>query len=252
MLKIDRPLNIFDLETTSADIDTARVVQIAVLKIHPDGRNESMNHLVNPEIPIPKEASDIHGITDIMVAHKPTIVELSKEIFEFFVGCDVGGYNISKFDVPILWKILYNLGYSIEIPKIVDSYQIFIKDYPHDLQNAHKHYVGEEFEDAHDAFADVKATLSVLRKQVEKEGIPEDIDSLDTFCKREGQLDLMGKLRLIDGEVVMTFGKHKDRPVQNVERDYFVWCKRNNVFTPDGWAIIKDVMDKHRKGSSNG
>jgi DNA polymerase-3 subunit epsilon len=179
-MKLTKPIIFFDLETTGIDIAKERICQIACIKIDLDGKQTEKELLINPTIPIPKEATEIHGITDEMVADKPTFANISKSLFEFFEGCDIAGYNSNVFDVPLLAEEFSRSR--IEFPNwelnFVDvlQYERLLK--PNKLADVYKRYTGKDLEGAHDALNDVRATLEILLHQTEgnKDIFPADID----------------------------------------------------------------------------
>jgi DNA polymerase-3 subunit epsilon len=222
-LKLNRPLAFFDLETTGTDIVTDRIVQIAVIKLtEKEGKyfQISKSWLINPQIAISKEASEVHGITFEDVIDKPTFREVHQEIKEFMDNCDLCGYNSNRFDVPILAEEFMRCGilFPDKDSKLVDCQVIFHEREPRDLASALQLYTGKEIMDAHDALADTSATLNVLFGQLEMyEDLPGDIDSLHEISKREKETyDYAGKLLLDEeGEVVYGIGKAKGVRVIN-------------------------------------
>lgn len=246
-MKLKRPLLFFDLETTGLDVMEDRIVQIAAIK-YGQKKTQKINYFVNPQIPIPEQATEVHGISDEDVKGKPTFGRLSKELFHFFSDCDWAGYNIVNFDIPILinefdrWDYYFN-----EYPAIIDIYQIFIKQVPHSLSSAVNYYLNRDIVNAHNALGDVKETINVFGAQLKKGDIPKDIYELSDFLKKEGQLDLGGKLIEVAGIITIAFGKYKDYPVEEVPESYFTWCKKNNVFGRDAWSIINRALNQARK-----
>lgn len=233
-LNLKRALIFFDLETTGVQISTDKVVQIATSKHFLDGKVEQKTMLINPGVKIPKEASDIHGITDEMVKDAPTFKQIAKSLSDYFSGCDLGGYNSDTFDVPLLIAEFHRCGISfpengvsfidvLKIERIVNS---------HKLTETYKRYTGLDLENAHDAGADVDATSVVFFKQLEKlkdvltdeNGQTEfTVERIDVFCQGEKQrFDYAGKMYLKDGVVYWTFGKNVDKPVLE-DRGYLNW-----------------------------
>mgnify|MGYP003325926081 CR=1 FL=1 len=159
-LKLTRPLCFFDLETTGTAISKDRIVEMAVLKLHPDGTRGKKEWRVNPGQPIPEEASNIHGITDDMVANEPTFKVLSREIYDFIKGCDLAGYNSDRFDIPLLMEELLRseIEFSTKDLKTIDVQTIFHKMEKRNLTAALKFYCNKKLENAHSAMNDTQAT----------------------------------------------------------------------------------------------
>lgn len=235
-MKLLKPIIIFDLETTGVSINDDKIVQMATIKIHPDGTEEGKTILLNPERPIPKDASDVHGITDEMVKDAPTFKQVSKSMFEYFDGCDLGGYNSDNFDIPLLMAEFDRCG--IEFlkwePNVIDGLKIERLINSHKLENAYKRHTGKTLDDAHDAMADSKATLEVLRSQFKMLSNQEEmsdelsIKDVDEYCQDENKrFDYAGKTYEKDGVVYWTFGKHKDKPVLD-DRSYLNWVLSSN------------------------
>jgi len=241
------PLVFFDLETTGLNVVTDRIVQFAAIKYSPGQKTpEELVYFINPEMAIAPDAAAVHGISNERVAHEKTFNELADEIFDFIGEADLSGYNIKRFDVPMLMEEFDRAGirFHTDQRKIVDVQEIFFKMEPRTLAGALRYYRGEEMTNAHDALADVQATIKVLAGQVDKyknvnftdgdgveliEPIQPDVDKLAAFTHREGQLDATNRLRRdSDGEIVFNFGKHKGRPLKEVfakERSYYHWLQ---------------------------
>lgn len=234
-----RPIVFFDLETTGTDFVQDRVVQIAVLKLFTDLSEEVRTRLVNPGIPIPKGASAIHGIYDDDVKDKPRFSEIAKSLSEFFVDCDIAGYNSNNFDIPFLVEEFARCG--IEFPpsnaKLIDVCTIFKKKEERTLSAAMKFYCDKSHDDAHDAEADVRATLEIFRAQLNRyKDIGTTAAELHEFCSRGEIVDYARKLALNDnGEVTFNFGKNKGKPVKD-DADYIRWILENDF--PEGTKIV--------------
>lgn len=229
-MKLTKPIIFFDLETTGVDIAKDRICQIACIKIDLDGNQTEKELLINPNMPIPKEATEVHGITDEMVADKPTFANISKSLFEFFEGCDIAGYNSNVFDVPLLAEEFSRSR--IEFPNwelnFVDvlQYERVLK--PNKLADVYKRYTGKDLEGAHNALNDVRATLEILLHQTEgnKDIFPADIDQLCQGDRR--RFDVAGKCYINkDNEVCWSFGKLMHRPVLN-DIGYLDWVLNND------------------------
>ena len=231
-LKLHKPLCVFDLETTGISVGKDRIVEICILKVNPDASRESKTWLVNPEMPIPKESSDIHGITDENVKDAPTFKEIASKVIEMISGCDLGGFNSNRFDVPLLAEELLRAGYDFDLSKfkLVDAQTIFFKMEPRNLGAAYQFYCGKTLKNAHSAEADVMATFEVLDAQVGKyEELPSDIAGLSEFSFHNKFADLAGFIGFDDKEnEIFTFGKYKGQKVKEVfQKDlgYFGWIQ---------------------------
>ena len=230
-LKLKRPIAFFDLETTGINVAQDRIVEIAILKVSPNGKEETLTMRINPLMPISKESVEITGITDEDVKDCPKFSEVAKEIYTFIDGCDLGGYNSNRFDVPLLAEELLRaeIDFDLSKRKHVDVQVIFHKMEQRTLSAAYKFYCGKELTDAHAAEADTLATYEVLKGQLDmySEELENDIDILDKFSKQSRNVDFAGKVALDENDVeVFNFGKHKGVPVREVfekEPNYYKW-----------------------------
>jgi DNA polymerase-3 subunit epsilon len=229
-LKLKRPLVIFDLETTGMNINRDRIVEISLLKVHPDDREEIRTYLVNPGVPIPPEVTEIHGIKDEDVKDKPTFKELANEMNNFLKDCDFAGFNSNKFDFPLLVEEFYRAGVEFDIEKrrFIDAQRIYHFKEPRNLKAAYRFYCEKELDNAHSAEADTLATWAVLKAQLDKyEDIPDDIDGLHRMSGQNNLADLAGRfIYNADGEVLFNFGKHKGKKVKDILRNepgYYNW-----------------------------
>jgi len=218
-LVLQRPLIFFDLETTGVSMTKDKIIELCAIKVHPDKSREMMLQRFYPEMPIPPSASEIHGITDEMVKGEPTFREKAKDIATFFANCDLAGYNIAKFDIPLLVEELLRAGLDenpFENVKVIDSLSIYFKKEPRNLSAALKFYANEEMVNAHSAEADVEATIKVLNGQLEKySDLPSTTDALHEFSYQENDfLDYDRKFsRDKNGNIIFMFGKNKGLPV---------------------------------------
>ena len=229
-LKLNRPLCFFDLETTGVNVTTDRIVEIAVLKLHPKGTREVKVWRVNPECPIPAQASAVHGIYDADIADEPNFKTLSKTIYNFIRNSDLAGYNSDRFDIPLLAEEMLRAEIDFDMShfKTIDVQTIFHKMEQRTLTAALKFYCNEELVDAHSAMADTKATHDVLMAQLERyDELEGDVDSLNVFTTRKKSADFAGFIVFnSDGDECFSFGKHKGKTVENVlenEPGYFGW-----------------------------
>ena len=231
-LSLERPLAIFDLETTGTNITSDRIVEIAIIKVQPDGTEENYCKRVNPEMPIPAVVSEIHGIYDKDIQDAPTFKELANEIVAFIGDADLAGYNSNKFDIPVLAEELMRAGSDFDISKrrFVDVQNIFHKMEQRTLAAAYLFYCNKTIENAHNALYDAKATWDVLKAQIERyPDIKNDVTYLSDFSKAGNYnlLDFAGRLAIDDkGEAIYNFGKHKGRTIKQVaqiEPGYYGW-----------------------------
>lgn len=224
-MKLNKPIVFFDLETTGVEISTARIVQIACIKLHMDGSMEEKKMLINPTIPIPKEATEVHGITDEMVKDAPLFSQISKGLFSFFKDCDIAGYNSDSFDVPLLCEEFGRLSIMFLCWEynLVDvlKYERLLK--PNKLVDVYKRYTGKELEGSHDAMNDTRATLEILFHQIEgnEEISAQDIDALCQGNKK--RYDVSGKTYINEqGVICWSFGKNIHKSVIE-DKKYVDW-----------------------------
>lgn len=221
----------FDLETTGVNIAKDRIVEISVLKVHPNGKEEQKTLRVNPEMPIPKEASEVHGIYDKDVKDCPTFKEVAKELAHFMEGCDLGGYNSNRFDVPLLAEEFLRVGVDFDMRKrkFVDVQTIYHKMEQRTLSAAYRFYCDKSLEDAHTAAADTMATYEVLKAQLERYGekLENNVEFLSKFSTQNNTADFAGFIIYNEnGEEVFNFGKYKGVSVVKVLKEqpgYFSW-----------------------------
>lgn len=208
-----------------------RIVEISVLKVYPNGKEEQKTIRVNPEMPIPKEASQVHGIYDEDVKDCPTFREIAKDLAHYMEGCDLGGYNSNRFDIPLLAEEFLRVGVDFDMRKrkFVDVQTIFHKMEQRTLSAAYRFYCDKSLEDAHTAAADTSATYEVLKAQLERYGdkLENNIEFLSKFSTQNNTVDFAGFIVYNEkGEEVFNFGKNKGVPVEKVLREqpgYFSW-----------------------------
>jgi DNA polymerase III subunit epsilon len=229
-LNLTKPICFFDLETTGVNISKDRIVEISILKIFPDGKEESKTWLVNPEMPIPKEVTAIHGITDADVAGKPTFKEISKEVHKMVKDSDLGGFNSNRFDIPLLAEEMLraDIDFDMKNRLAIDVQTIYHKMEQRTLSAAYQFYCKKELEGAHGAEADTKATFEVLKAQIAKyDEIENDTKFLAEFSSRKKFADFAGFIAYNKkGEECFSFGKHKGKLVTEIletEPGYFGW-----------------------------
>lgn len=249
-LKLDRPLVFFDLETTGVQIATDRIVEISMLKVYPNGNRESWTKLVNPEIEIPKEASDIHGITNERVVNEPKFSELAPKISTMIEGCDLAGFNSNRFDIPLLAEEMLRakVNFDMQDRRAIDVQVIFHKMEQRNLSAGYKFYCGKSLDNAHSAEADTLATFEILEAQIERyDELSSDVESLSDFSAHQQRADFAGFI-LLDQEEdeIFSFGKYKGRKVTDVLREnpgYYSWMQ-NADFPLYTKKILDDVKKR--------
>ena len=234
-LQLQRPIAFIDLETTGVSLSSDRIIEIAVVKILPDGTRQVKRKLLNPEMPIPPQSTEIHGISDEMVKDAPTFKQAANELKQFIENCDLGGYNSNRFDIPLLMEEFLRAGITLDLSakRMVDVQHIFYTMEPRTLSAAYRFYCAKELEGAHSAEHDVNATIEVLLAQLQR--YPQLGDSIDSI------LQLIGEEKIVDyarrfifdekGVEVFNFGKHKGKPVVEVlkaEPQYYDWMMRGD------------------------
>ena len=244
-LKLTKPLVFFDLETTGLDFKYDRIFEIGALKIHPDGREETLDLRINPGMRISVEVSAITGITNKDVENCPNFSDVFNQIDTFFNGCDLGGYNVLRFDAKMLNEEFKREGgdFQLESRAIVDVQIIFHQKEKRDLSAAYKFYCNKELKEAHSASADNKATYEIWLSQMRRyDDLPKTVKELDQFCKldRERFVDSEGKFFWRDGEPIFNFGKYKSQSLRSIAKEdpnYLSW-----VISPDR-HFAQDVVD---------
>lgn len=234
MLQLKKPLAFIDLETTGINLGTDRIVEIAIVKILPDGTRSVKRKLVNPEIPIPTGASDVHGITDEMVKDAPNFKQLAQELKQMLDGCDFAGYNSNRFDIPLLMEefLRAQVDFDMKNRKLLDVQNIFHKMEPRTLSAAYKFYCNKSLDGAHSAEVDATATFEILEAQLEK--YPELGNTVDSVLKLIGEdqiVDFARRFVFENGVEVFNFGKYKGRPVSDVlrsEPQYYDWMMKGD------------------------
>ena len=233
-LQLTRPLAFIDLETTGVNISLDRIVEIAIVKINPDGTQQVKRKLINPMMPIPKGASDVHGITDDMVKDAPVFKQVANEIKQFIDHCDIGGYNSNRFDIPMLIEEFLRVGidFSTDGRKLVDVQKVFHMMEQRTLSAAYKFYCQKNLDGAHSAEVDATATWEVLEAQVER--YPQIGNTVESIVKFTGEDDIVDFARRFvreNGVEVFNFGKHKGKPVTQVlkeEPQYYDWMMKGD------------------------
>lgn len=229
-LKLTRPLIFFDLETTGTSISHDRIVEISIVKLMPDGRVLEKTRRINPEMPIPAEATAVHHITDADVKDEPTFRQIANSLAQLIVGCDIAGFNSNRFDVPLLDAEFERVGVDIDLTKarFIDVQTIYHKKEPRTLSAAYKYYCGEDLEGAHAANADTIATMKVLMAQLERyDDLPTEVGALSEYASNNRNVDLMGRLIYDDqNREIINFGKYKGQVAAEVlkkDPGYYSW-----------------------------
>ncbi len=234
-LPLSRPVVFFDLETTGVDVARDRIIELALVRVHPDGARETLVRRVNPGMPISPGAQAVHGICDDDVKDSPRFEALAEAVFRYFEGCDIGGYNITNFDLPVLAEEFLRAGISPDFSAchIIDAQQIFFKKEKRTLEAAVHFYCGRALDNAHSAEADTQATIDVLLGQLDRyEDLCNCVEDLHHFCKSEHAfIDYARRLVWVGKDACYNFGKHKGKSVRDVlkkEPGYHQWMLDND------------------------
>lgn len=252
-LSLKRPIIFFDLETTGTDIINDRIVELAMIKILPDGSRQRFVKRLNPECPIPAAATEIHGICDADVKDAPTFRQIARELYEWMRQCDFSGYNAARFDLPLLAEEFLRAGIQpdFESCQMLDVQHVFYRMEPRTLKAAYRFYCDKELANAHSAEADTLATIEVLEAQLNK--YPEELScELGPLCAylNDGEeiVDYARALVRKNGTVVFNFGKHKNRAVAEVfhaEPSYYDWMMKS-AFSLHTKQKISEILNQSR------
>ena len=249
-LQLTRPLAFFDLETTGINTQSDRIIEIAVVKCLPQGNTTDLHSYLNPETPIPPSATAVHGITDADVALAPTFAQYAPRLDAFLDGCDLSGFNVRRFDLPLLLAEFHRCGFSFDTSarKVIDVQTIFHMKEPRDLSAALRFYCNRDHVGAHGAMADVRATVDIFRAQLLRyEDLPRRVDELDArlYPKNPDWVDDDGKLVWDGDRIVLTFGKHRGEALKDViasSREYVQWILTGS-FPESMKSVIRRVLD---------
>ena len=252
-LSLDKPLVVFDIESTGISPRKDRIIELAAIKVMPDGSEIEKCWLLNPTIPIPPETTAIHGISDEIVKDCPTFAEKADEIFAFFEGCDVSGFNADRFDIPCLEEEFARTGrnFASSSRRHVDVQRIYHKMEPRDLTSAVRLYLGRDHTGAHGAEADTRATLEVLKAQMARyPQLPKTSAEMDEYLAPRDPMnaDRNGLLRWVDGELTVNFGRKKGESLRRLlinEPNYLRWIVKGD-FDTEVRAIVRDLLDNGR------
>jgi len=234
MLKLTKPLAFIDLETTGINLGTDRIVEIAIIKILPDGTRSVKRKLINPEIPISQVSIDIHGITNEMVKDAPTFRQAAHELKQMLDGCDIGGYNSNRFDIPLLMEefLRVQVEFDMKGRRLVDVQKIFHQMEQRTLGAAYKFYCNKQLDGAHSAEIDASATHEILVAQVERyPALGATVDSILKAIGEEVIVDFARRFIMENGIEVFNFGKFKGRAVADVlrsEPQYYDWMMKGD------------------------
>jgi len=250
-LELARPLVVIDLETTGLIRQDARIVEICMIKIFPDGKEDKFEYLVNPEKPIPQEAIEIHGIKDEDVQEQPTFKDLSGGIVNFMDDCDLCGFNLNRYDIDVLQSELKRAGITWAIGNryIIDVKSIYHKYEPRDLTTAYSTYCGKTLQNAHRAENDARATIEILEAQLQKHSdLPKNVPLLNEFMnpKDPSWVDRGGNLRWDNGEIIIAFGKkHPNKLLKEVVKEdpcFLTWILSKD-FPFDVKQIVRGALE---------
>ncbi len=234
LLQLSKPICFIDLETTGINVSIDKIVEIAIIKILPDGTKQIKRKLVNPEMPIPPSSTEIHGITDEMVKDAPTFKIIANEVKQFMEGSDIGGYNSNRFDIPMLNEEFLRAGIAIDMEsrKLLDVQKVFHMMEQRTLSAAYKFYCNKTLEDAHTAEADAMATYEVLEAQVARyPNLGNTVEAIVKFTGEDQIVDFARRFIMENGVEVFNFGKHKGKPVTQVlkeEPQYYDWMMKGD------------------------
>jgi DNA polymerase-3 subunit epsilon len=229
-LILKRPLAFIDLETTGINVSSDRIIELSVLKISPNGKEEWLTTRVNPEMAIPAKSTAIHGITDEDVAGAPLFKEVGKKLAAFLEGCDLAGYNAIKFDIPVLAEefLRSEIDFNFRKRKYVDVQVIFHKKEQRTLSAAYLFYCNKQLKDAHSSKADTAATYEILESQLDRyEDLENDVEKLADFSSFNNAVDFAGRIILDENGVeIFNFGKYKGKTVESIFNEdpaYYSW-----------------------------
>lgn len=262
-MNLVRPIIFFDIEATGADATRDRLVEIALIKRAPDGQTEEKVLRVNPGVRIPTEVIAVHGITNEAIATAPFFREIAQDLFTFMQNCDLGGFGICRFDIPLLTEEFRRAGFVFDIQNrnILDGLTIYHQRERRDLAAAFKFYCDKTLVGAHGARADALASMEVLFAQVERySDLPRDIAGLHAFCNQQDQRYVDGHRKFIwrDGEATFNFGKYKGellRTMVKTQRDYIEWIVSDGKFAQEVidicWNALQGQFPQNNKAEKN-
>jgi len=250
---LERPLIFMDLETTGLRIGVDRIIELAIIRLAPNGDVMERVRRFNPEMPIPAESTAVHGITDADVAHEPPFPARARSLADLLEPCDLAGFNIRRFDLPLLLAEFRRSGVPFDVGsrRVVDVQMIFHREEPRDLGAAVRFYLGRELEDAHSALADIRATAAVLAAQLERyPHVPRDLGELHGYCDEVRPLETgVAQWFRTDGETGHVFrrGKHRDRALSEVavsEPDYLRWMLSTDDMDDGVREVVRQALQE--------
>lgn len=252
-LQLDRPLIVFDIESTGVNARQDRIIELAAIRVEPDGTETAKCWLLNPGVKIPAETTAIHGITDEIVKDCPTFADAVDEIEAFFAGCDLSGFNADRFDIPCLEEAFARVGrnFNVAARRHVDVQRIYHRKEPRDLSAAVRFYCDRDHTGAHGAEADARATLDVLKAQLAKyPDLPKTTAEMDEYLVPHDPLnaDRRGLFRWVNGELCVNFGQKKGMRLKDLfatEKKWLRWFVKGN-FEADARMIVNDLLEKGR------
>jgi DNA polymerase-3 subunit epsilon len=248
-LKLERPLALLDLETTGLDPQKDRIIEISVLRFTPPENQMLRTQRLNPGIPIPKKATEIHGIVDADVAEMASFSEIAPDLLKCVEGCDLCGYNLKRFDLPMLCAEFERAGFTLDLEgrSIIDPMQIFHHYERRDLAGAVQFYLGRNHENGHSAESDVQATAEVLAAMLDRyEDLPRKVNDLHKQFVDPGAVDLCERFTRVDGQIRFRFGKYRGQPLDVVARnapDYLVWMLAQD-FGSDTKRVVTEALER--------
>lgn len=253
---MDKSIAFFDIETTGLSISEDRIIEICIIKLNLDGSKEKFYSLVDPgNVKISEEAYKKHNISMEQLIDKPTFMDISEDVIKFISGCDLGGYNLVRFDLPMLMEELNRNGkiFNYRQCKLIDPLLIYNKLEPRDLESAYTRYTGKKMLNAHAAEFDIEATIEIFEKQKELYDLPNSTEEIEkiTIEDRSDWIDLSGKYKYDENKnVIFTFGKFKDKLVKDIcaiDPGYIKWIIHNNTFSKETRIITEKMYNKYKK-----
>jgi DNA polymerase III subunit epsilon len=249
-LELDRPLVFFDLETTGLDLKKDRIVEMALIKMTPHGDVLERVRRFDPEMPIPAEATAVHGITNADVAHEEPFCRRARGLADILDGCDLSGFNVRTYDIPMLVAEFKRCGieFSLEGRRIIDVQNIFHREEPRDLSAAARFYLGRDHEEAHSALGDIRTSAAVLAAQLERyEALPRDLDGLHSYCEefRPTRTEVDRWFTSADDGRAFRRGKHAGRPLAEVartDRGYLEWMLGADDMDDEVCAVVRAAL----------
>ena len=247
LVPLDRPLAVLDLETTGTQVHKDRIIEFAVVKVHPDGRQETRTRRVDPGIPIPPEATAVHGIRNEDLVGAPSFGQIAADLAEFLAGCDLAGFGLLAFDLPLLRNEFERAGVEFLVSgrRLVDAKTIFHQQEPRDLSAAHRFYCGAGFVGAHSATADAQAAYRVLLGQLRRyDDLPHSMDGLHRACNPVDGVDIDRRLVWQGREAIFAFGRHRGellRAVRIADPEYLEWIMEGD-FSADLKRIAAEAL----------